>query len=166
MPLVISIDGEELGIVPEWIDLLAKVGEEILHQEGAAASEVSVVLVDNNRIWELNKKWRGINSPTDVLSFALRDTEDSMQPMTDDQPELLGDVIISVPLARLQAIEYGHSIERELAFLLSHGILHLLGYDHQTLQSEELMRTKQEKVLAAFGLGYSERGVKNARPPV
>ncbi|NLG86214.1 MAG: rRNA maturation RNase YbeY [Firmicutes bacterium] len=157
MPLIISVEKEDLDIVPAWFDLLKQVGEEMLRQEGAANSEVSVLLVDDVSIQDLNRKWRGIDAPTDVLSFAMREGEDVL-PLKEDQPELLGDVIISVPRAKLQAAEYGHSIERELAFLLTHGILHLLGYDHQTLSEEEQMRLRQEKVLTACGLGRLKRG--------
>ena len=153
MSLIISVDREDLDVVQAWFDLLPRVGEEMLRQEGATGGEVSVLLVDDVRMQELNKEWRGIDAPTDVLSFALREGETTLAPPADDQPELLGDVIISVPRTRLQAAEYGHSVERELAFLLTHGILHLLGYDHQTSSEEERMRVHQEMVLAAIGLG-------------
>lgn len=133
--------------------LLVTVGEAALREEGAAGAEVSVTLVHEARIQELNRTYRGLDQPTDVLSFALREGEDTFIPPADaDIPELLGDVIISVPRARTQAAEYGHSLERELGFLLTHGILHLLGYDHETEAGAATMRAKEESVLAAVGL--------------
>lgn len=150
MPVVISVDGKDLAVAPKWLQLLKQAGEETLKQEGAAEAELSVLLVDDTGIQELNRIWRGIDAPTDVLSFALREGDDHL-PLPVDQ-ELLGDVVISVERAVLQAKEYGNSAERELAFLLTHGILHLLGYDHQTRIEEERMRTRQEAILTALGL--------------
>jgi probable rRNA maturation factor len=103
--------------------------------------ELSVTLCGNQSIHELNLRYRGIDRPTDVLSF----------PMEDD--ELLGDIIISIPKVQSQAEEYGHSFERELCFLAVHGFLHLLGYDHETKEEEEVMISKQERILAQVGLG-------------
>jgi probable rRNA maturation factor len=110
--------------------------------EGRA--EVSVTVVDDDRIKELNSAHRGIDSPTDVLSFPLNDG--------DDIGEELGDIVISIERADYQAKEYGHSLDRELAFLTVHSTLHLLGYDHMTEEEEKDMFGRQEKILNSMGL--------------
>ena len=158
MPLITAVVPEDLDVRMEWFELLQQVGEEMLDQEGITGAEVSLLLTNDTHIHELNKKWRGIDAPTDVLSFALREGERILLP-AEGQPELLGDVVISVPRAQIQAEKYDHSVERELAFLLTHGILHLLGYDHQTRSDAETMEIRQEAVLSDLGLGRRGRGV-------
>ena len=103
---------------------------------------ISFIIVDEKRIWEINKEYRGIDSPTDVISFAEIDA-------TDDRilPEEMGDIFICKERVYSQAEEYGHSLLREFAFLVTHGIFHLLGYDHQTHEEENLMFAKQENIL-------------------
>ncbi|HHY21427.1 MAG TPA: rRNA maturation RNase YbeY [Bacilli bacterium] len=115
--------------------------------------EVSVTLVDNETIREINREYRGIDAVTDVISFALNDEgEDELQIIGGAEEQLLGDIIISIPRASEQAESYGHSFERELAFLAVHGFLHLLGYDHMTEEDEKTMFAKQEDILQAYGL--------------
>lgn len=124
----------------------------------AVSGEVVVTLVDNQRIQELNLQYRGIDRPTDVLSFAMNETvEGELAIQMDDEtaselPNMLGDIVISVPQAMAQAEEYGHSLERELGFLAVHGFLHLLGYDHQSEAEEAEMFTRQEQILQRVGL--------------
>lgn len=108
--------------------------------EGRERGELSVTFCDNAKIQEINRIHRGIDKATDVLSF----------PMDDE--DLLGDIIISIPKAKQQAEDYGHSFERELFFLAIHGFLHLLGYDHQTPAEEETMFAKQELILSEMGI--------------
>lgn len=110
--------------------------------------EFSVIVVDNEKIHELNKEYRGIDRPTDVITFALEDNEDF--PMMDTR--VLGDIYISLDKAKGQAVEYGHSFLRELAFLSIHGFLHLLGYDHMKEDEEKIMFDKQEEILDGFGI--------------
>jgi probable rRNA maturation factor len=114
-------------------------------------TEVSLVLADDEYIHTLNLQYRGKDCPTDVLSFALNEGE---EPEVIDGPEevLLGDIIISVETAARQAAEYGHSLERELAYLTVHGILHLLGYDHMTEEEKQEMRHEEEHVLSLLGI--------------
>lgn len=120
--------------------------------------EVVVTLVTNERIHELNRDYRGVDRPTDVLSFAMNEQgEGEMEIFFDESeadeiPNMLGDIIISVQKAREQAEDYGHSFERELGFLAVHGFLHLLGYDHGTPEEEKEMFSRQEKVLEQIGL--------------
>ncbi|EFR32062.1 rRNA maturation RNase YbeY [Eremococcus coleocola] len=118
--------------------------------------EVDISIVTNEAIHELNRDYRNIDRPTDVLSFALEETaEDDPFGQIDMSEELgifLGDIIISFPKIQEQATEYGHSFERELAFLAVHGFLHLNGYDHQSPDQEKEMFGLQEEVLSAYGL--------------
>ena len=92
--------------------------------------EVSVTFTDDAGIRELNKNFRNIDSATDVLSFPLFDFEGSEEPAVDELENMLGDIVISLERAEAQAEEYGHSPERECAYLLVHGLCHLMGYDH------------------------------------
>jgi probable rRNA maturation factor len=116
--------------------------------------EVSVTFTDNEGIRKLNRKFRGINRKTDVLSFPLFDyTGESEEPPIDEMKGMLGDVVLSLEQAQAQAEEYGHSFEREVAFLTVHSMLHLLGYDHETSEEDELdMRRRQTAVMEMLGL--------------
>ena len=110
-------------------------------------SVMSIIIVDNEKIHEINKQYRNIDRPTDVISFALEEDE------TIDEPfKTLGDIYISIDKVYEQAKEYNHSIKRELFFLVTHGFLHLLGYDHMTKEDEEEMFTLQEKILDSYGV--------------
>lgn len=104
--------------------------------------EVSCVLVDDERIHEINREYRHIDRSTDVISFAM---EDNDQFYVEGMPRTLGDIFISVDHAKKQAEEYGHSLRREMCFLFTHGILHLLGYDHMTDEQEKEMFGLQDK---------------------
>lgn len=120
--------------------------------------EVVITLVTNERIHELNRDYRGVDRPTDVLSFALNEEgEGDMEIFVEesefgDYPNMLGDIIISIPRTKEQAQDYGHSFERELGFLAVHGFLHLIGYDHGTPEEEKEMFTRQEHILQEVGL--------------
>lgn len=105
---------------------------------------VSVIFVDDEQIHEINRDYRQIDRPTDVISFALQDNE--MIGISDGELEL-GDLFINIDAAKRQADEYGHSFERELGFLFTHGLLHLLGYDHMNEADEKIMFAKQEEIL-------------------
>ena len=110
-------------------------------------SIMSIIIVDNEKIHEINKAYRGIDRPTDVISFALEEGE------TIDEPiKTLGDIYISIDKVKEQANEYNHSIKRELFFLVTHGFLHLLGYDHMKKEDEEIMFPLQEKILESYGV--------------
>ncbi len=114
-------------------------------------SEVSVSFVDNEEIRKLNKEFRNIDSATDVLSFPLG--ENGVYDVNPDTgAKLLGDVVISMERAQKQAMEYGHSFEREVCYLTVHSMLHLLGYDHMEPQEKAEMRMKEETVMERIGL--------------
>lgn len=114
-----------------------------LWQEGYRGSaEVSVTFIDDEAIRELNKQFRDKDASTDVLSFPM------------DEDDTLGDIVISVEHAIAQAEEYGHPLEREIAFLTVHSVLHLLGWDHERSEDEEkAMFMRQEEILSGIGLG-------------
>ena len=116
--------------------------------------EVSVTFTDNEGIHALNRQYRGVDRPTDVLSFPLFDYEGtSEEPPVDEWIGILGDIVLSLEQAEKQAEEFGHSFEREVAFLCVHSMLHLLGYDHETSEEDEReMRAKQTKIMSALGL--------------
>ena len=111
--------------------------------------EVSCVLVDDERIHEINREYRHIDRSTDVISFAM---EDNDQFYVEGMPRTLGDIFISVDHAKKQAEEYGHSVEREFAFLIAHSMLHLLGYDHMEDEERLVMEKKQREVLEMLGI--------------
>lgn len=152
---------ENFQISDELISLLEAILQKAGEAEGVNDGEVDLTFVDDEQIHQLNQEYRGIDRPTDVLSFAMNEiTNDELEIIyeleeddaSEDIPNVLGDIIISVPRAKLQSEEYGHSLERELGFLFVHGFLHLLGYDHQDEASEAEMMGKQEAVLAEVGL--------------
>jgi len=119
--------------------------------------EVSVSFVDNEEIRKLNKYYRGIDKPTDVLSFPLaefEETYDKIEKIDQESEEVqpIGDIVISLEKALEQSIEYGHSFEREVAYLTAHSMLHLLGYDHQTEEERKIMRQKEEEIMARLNI--------------
>jgi probable rRNA maturation factor len=160
MSLILEWNNEqnayEIGgaLIAKLEELLRIAGE----QEGIAEGEVALTFVDDEEIHRLNREYRGIDRPTDVLSFAMQEMGDEeLAIQYDDEDagifvEPLGDIIISVPRAIAQSEEYGHSIERELGFLFVHGFLHLIGYDHGTEEEEKEMFAKQEHILQKAGL--------------
>lgn len=113
----------------------------------------SVVFVNNHKIKKINKKYRGINKSTDVITFAFLDD----QTYVNGSYNLLGEIYISLNQAKKQAKKYGHSLQRELAFLLIHGFLHLLQYDHQSKEEENIMFQKQEDILNEFRLTRTKK---------
>ncbi len=132
--------------------LINSVIAESLKYEGISDNcEISVTIVDNNEIHSINLKHRGIDRPTDVLSFPLIDFEKETLPH-DGSKIYLGDIIISIEKAEEQAKEYGHSLDREIGFLTAHSMLHLLGYDHMSEDEEKIMFKKQEEILNNLNL--------------
>ncbi|MBE3585544.1 rRNA maturation RNase YbeY [Desulfofundulus thermocisternus] len=151
MPVLVNNLQEKVPVDDQLVDLAKRAAGEVLFLAGGHPdAEVSLVFVDDDYIHRLNREYRGVDRPTDVLSFALQEGE----PMPAAGEEiLLGDVVISLEMARRQSEEYGHSFEREVAFLIVHGVLHLLGYDHQTEEQRRAMREKEETIMARMGLG-------------
>ena len=117
--------------------------------------ELSVVLVDAKQIQEINLEYRGLDKPTDVLSFAQEEGEIEFPEIDEISFRLLGDIVIALDVAQTQAQDYMHSFEREVAFLTAHGLLHLLGYDHGDQEGDqalEQMLKQQEQILLVLGL--------------
>jgi len=151
---------EEGHAVPE--ELLQKMTEaaeyavesENMHNLDKERCEISVTFVDLDEIHELNKQYRGVDKPTDVLSFPQFDD------LEEEIPEVceicLGDVVICEQKAREQAEEFGHSFERELVYLFTHSILHLLGYDHMEEDEKKAMRAREEEIMKQIGLMRQE----------
>ena len=121
-------------------------------------TEVDITLVDDAAIHELNRTYRGIDRPTDVLSFALDEGEEEPEVDDDEIEHLLGDVIISAPTAVRQGEEYGHGLEREMTYLAVHGMLHLLGYDHMEEKDKLIMHKREEEVLRRLDLAEENFG--------
>ena len=119
-----------------------------LKKENAAGSIFSIIFDENKKIQEINKAYRNIDRVTDVISFALEDQKDDFQL----EERVLGDIFICIPRMQEQAVSYDHSEKRELAFLVVHGLLHLLGYDHQTKIDEEKMFGLQKEILDEEGI--------------
>ena len=147
-------DQEIFNISYQQKILVRRAIEATLKYEGYKNNaEVSVTFTDNEKIRKINNEFRGIDKPTDVLSFPLTDYEGADIPLADDPMGSLGDIVISLERAKEQAKEFGHSFEREIAFLTVHSTLHLLGYDHVNSEEEELdMRNRQSEVLKIMGL--------------
>ena len=110
--------------------------------------EFNIIIVDNERIHEINREYRNVDRETDVISFAM---EDNMDVEYVDF-RLLGDIYISIDKVKTQAEDYGHSTVREICFLVTHGVLHLLGYDHMEEDDEVIMFNKQDELLNGFNI--------------
>ena len=149
--VLIKNDQKKIKMTPDLRRLVKRAVLAVLDFEDfGRRAEVSVTFTDNEGIHALNREYRNVDRPTDVLSFPLSDGEDYD---TDGDAVLLGDIVISLERAQTQAEEYGHSFEREVAFLTVHSMLHLLGYDHEAEGLERVrMREKEEAVLTQLGL--------------
>ncbi|MGV8082806.1 MAG: rRNA maturation RNase YbeY [Coriobacteriia bacterium] len=140
---------------PEPLDLSAfeRLAKFVLDREEAPDSiELSVAIVELAEMAELNKSYRGKKGPTDVLSFGC---DDPCAVPASDEPITLGDVVIAPEVAEAQAAEYGHTVEEELNLLLVHGVLHLLGYDHEADEDAEVMQTRERSLLTAWAAATS-----------
>ncbi len=158
MPANVVNDQDRVPAPEPLLGLIERAVESVLQQEGHGSSQVDVTLVDDEAIQGLNSQYRGVDRPTDVLSFALQEEAGEGEPAVTGGPQdtLLGDVVISLPRAVQQAEEYGHGLEREASFLAVHGTLHLLGYDHGTPQEEADMMRRTEEALTPLGLGRGD----------
>lgn len=132
---------EEIAFLEKYITYVSK-------RENIEDAIFNIIFVSNDKIHELNRDYRGVDRVTDVISFALEDGEDLKEPGI----RVLGDVYIAVDVAYEQALTYGHSRLREVCFLATHGILHLLGYDHMTEEDEKIMFDKQKEILDSYDI--------------
>lgn len=162
--MTINIEYEaEKQLTIAYKEIISNVAEEALDYEDCPyEAEVNVLITDNEDIRNINQEFRNIDSPTDVLSFPMVEYEmpsdfehleeesfDCFNPETGEL--LLGDIVISVDKVEEQALKYGHSKERELAFLVAHSMLHLFGYDHMEEEERLVMERKQEEILSRRG---------------
>lgn len=148
--MIVDIQYEDDSLRNEQNEaVIRRVCDEVGRVYGPEESwEMSVLLCDNKRIHELNREYRHIDRPTDVLSFALNEGDEVNG---EAESQLLGDLVISLERTAEQAKEYGHPFERELAYLTVHGCLHILGYDHMTEEDKKEMRTEEEFILGNLG---------------
>lgn len=150
-------------VTPELLSLIQAVCQEVIKEEECDFdAQISLTLTDNENIKKINKEYRNIDAPTDVLSFPLLEFDEDGQIIEnefeyDEGMIMLGDIVISLERAKEQAKDFGHSFRREVAFLTAHSMLHLLGYDHvDDKEGEELMCQKQEAVLGGLGITRDE----------
>lgn len=148
--MVIEIDYDSIKKLPKEEKIIKKVIETVLKEEKIIQDlEVYVTLTNNEQIHKVNLEQRKVDKATDVLSFPMfeRDEIYLLKEDSKKEPDILGDIIISIEKVKEQAEEYGHSFERELAYLVTHGMLHLLGYDHMIEEEKKQMRKREEEIL-------------------
>lgn len=168
MVVEINNSQDKIEMTPEVKRLIEECVSKTLEMEGVSIPvEVSILLVDDQQIHQLNRQYRGVDAPTDVLSFPMLEFEDDGQDRRDLQAALneagcngqavvLGDIVLSMERAQQQAQEYGHSFLREVGYLIVHGMLHLLGYDHEQEPQRIVMRQKEEHVMGMLGLSRDD----------
>ena len=156
-------DAAATTVTKPWLRRI--VAETLRREEVRQRCEVGLLLTTGKEVRRLNRQYRGQDKETDVLSFALAEAAAAAGVLTDSTaaagegaPVNLGQVVVSYPRAVRQAAAYGHSVEREVAFLTVHGVLHLLGHDHQTPADEQRMFGRQDGVLEALGITRSQAG--------
>ena len=151
MEITIGKEPENLDVPQEALDAVRRAVLTVGELYGVMGAEVSVTLTDDAHIHVLNRDYRSVDRPTDVLSFALTESE---EPAILDAPYgvVLGDLVISLERVAAQAEEYGHSVLRELSFLTVHGMLHLLGYDHIEEEDRVEMEEEQRHVMDVLGI--------------
>ncbi len=154
---MVELNYVEIEPKEEYSEIISKVLEKCFEVEGLKDSKffVSVTLTNPDNIQVLNKQYRNIDSPTDVLSFPMFEKEDIdsiIQNKQFDNEDVLGDMVISIPQVEKQAKEYGHSFERELSYMVVHSFYHLMGYDHIKEEDKILMRPKEEYVLECLNI--------------
>ena len=154
MELLINNKQDKILFTDSLEQIINKAVELSLQEESFSREvEINIFLVDNEKIRKMNHQFRHIDAPTDVLSFPILEMIDGKLEAGigdydyEEEILILGDIVISLEMAEYQAAEYGHSLEREIGFLVTHGMFHLLGYDHCDEAEEKIMMDKQEKIL-------------------
>ena len=150
MNTAISFEPETLTVEENLLAEMLRAADVVGEIYGVENSELSLTLTDDEHIHALNKKYRGVDRATDVLSCACRESDEPE--VVDAGFEILGDVIISLERAKVQAVEYGHSFLREIIFLEVHGLLHLLGYDHMDDDERREMEEEQRFIMGKLGI--------------
>ncbi len=151
MEELIEIEYRDIEENPEYEEIIKRVVETCYKEENMqnANISISIILTTPENIKEINTKYRNIEKETDVLSFPMFEKEEIKQMILNKNniPEVLGDIIVSIEKVKEQSKEYGHSFERELAYMIVHGFYHLMGYDHIEEKDKIEMRPKEEKIL-------------------
>jgi len=148
--LLVNNEQSQFDVEP-FLPLIERAFKEVLALEGRDPGvELSLTFVNDEQIRELNRDYRGKDSATDVLSFPQDDGDGFVS--VPGMPVMLGDIVISLPRAQEQAASFGHSLEREVVYLAVHGMLHLLGYDHEDEEGRSQMRQREEAVMNVLGL--------------
>jgi probable rRNA maturation factor len=148
---VLIEEGIEVGTGSDWLQCILE--QALAAEDVPGNSEISLLITGQSRMQELNRDYRGKDRPTDVLSFAMRDNKGNEPEIFVSPPDgqlHLGEIIISFPQAVLQAAERGHSIKKELASLIIHGVLHILGYDHEKVDLEPVMKAREKAILESI----------------
>ena len=148
-------NNQEKAVITYKLKRLIRMSVEatLAYEEIERDLEVSVTFTDDEGLRKLNRSYRKIDRATDVLSFPLFDFEGEDDALADETCDMLGDIVLSLERAAAQAEEFGHSFEREVSFLTVHSMLHLLGYDHETSEEDELdMRRRQTEIMEMLGL--------------
>lgn len=149
MATVITNEQKQVMIPDDWAGKIDTVVEICLNEEDIdPKAEVSLLFVDDAGIREMNLAYRGKDASTDVLSFPMYEADEAID---EEEEILLGDIIISLETAVVQSKDFGHDLEREVMYLLVHGLLHLMGYDHMEEADKEQMRQREEALLAVIG---------------
>lgn len=156
---------EKLEVTEEIIEKINQVSEFALREEGVTGEyQISLLFVDNEEIREINNETRNIDKATDVLSFPMLDFEEGKvykdiyigfefdETYKDGNELVLGDMVLSLERAKEQSVDFGHSYEREVCYLVIHSILHLLGYDHMIEEDKVKMRNREEGILKKFNI--------------
>lgn len=159
--MIVTLENNQTEIaIPEELEETLKKAMEIVAKKEALGpnTEVDITIVDNAEIHTLNREYRGIDRPTDVLSFALDEGDEEPEAEDGEAEHLLGDVIISAPRAVEQGEEFGHGLTREMTYLAVHGMLHLLGYDHMEEADKRVMRAREEEILRELDLAEENYG--------
>ena len=148
---------KDIEKVNSWEDIVKRVFEECFEEEQLQDSKlyITVTFTNPKNIQSINKEYRNIDRPTDVLSFPMYQKEELDQKIEKKDfqyQDILGDIVISIPKVEEQAKEYGHSFERELSYMLVHGFYHLMGYDHIEEEDKKQMRKKEEKILETLNI--------------
>ncbi len=153
----VQADDSVAGLLPpDTPALLAQVAAAVLAHELVAEAALTILLTDDSVVQQYNRDYRGVDAPTDVLSFAAHDGESELLDLPDELRAALeremGDLLIAVPYAQRQAVRFGNSLRAELMLLTAHGVLHLLGYDHATPDDARALWQLQEDILAPLGV--------------